>query len=137
MRGVPSLICDTSEVDATTGIMFRGLSIPQCRKVLPKAKDGEEPLPEGVFWLLLTGDVPTEAQVKSVSKSLVKRGTLPPYLITILKTFPKNVHPMSQLAAAVTVLSTESKFKKAYNKGIKKTDYWEVYSTLKIEESRC
>ena len=24
---------------------------------------GEEPLPEGLFWLLLTGDIPTEAQV--------------------------------------------------------------------------
>ena len=25
---------------------------------------GTEPLPEGLFWLLLTGDIPTEAQVK-------------------------------------------------------------------------
>lgn len=123
---MPSLICDTSEVDAMTGIMFRGLSIPQCRKVLPKAKGGEEPLPEGVFWLLLTGDVPTEAQAKSISKSLVQRGTLPPYILAILKSYPKNVHPMSQLASAVTILSTESKFKKAYEKGVKKTAYWEV-----------
>lgn len=126
MRGVPSLICDTSEVDAKTGIMFRGLSIPQCRKVLPKAQGGEEPLPEGVFWLLLTAEVPNEAQVKSVTKSLVQRGNLPPYIVTIIKNFPKNVHPMAQLASVVTVLSTDSKFKKAYQKGMKKTEYWEV-----------
>lgn len=137
MRGVPSLICDTSEVDAKTGIMFRGLSIPQCRKLLPKAKGGEEPLPEGVFWLLLTGDVPNDAQVKNVTKSLNKRGTLPPYILAVLKSFPKTVHPMSQLAAAITVMSTDSKFKKAYNKGIKKTEYWEVNLIQKSEESRC
>jgi len=34
---------------------------------LPKAEGGEEPLPEGIFWLLMTGEIPTKAQV-SVSK---------------------------------------------------------------------
>ena len=31
--------------------------------MLPKAKGGEEPLPEGLFWLLVTGQIPTEEQV--------------------------------------------------------------------------
>lgn len=39
------------------GIRFRGLSIPECQKVLPAAKPGGEPLPEGLLWLLLTGKV--------------------------------------------------------------------------------
>lgn len=126
MRGVPSLICDTSEVDPNTGIRFRGLSIPDCKKLLPRAKDGEEPLPESVFWLLMTGDVPTEAEVRSLSKSLAERGSLPPSITKMLKNFPKNVHPMSQLSSVLTVMNTDSKFKKAYQKGIKKADYWEV-----------
>ena len=44
-------------------IRFRGYTIPECQELLPKAPGGEEPLPEGLFWLLLTGDVPTDAQV--------------------------------------------------------------------------
>lgn len=47
----------------TQGIRFRGYSIPECQKLLPKASGGEEPLPEGLFWLLVTGQVPTEEQV--------------------------------------------------------------------------
>lgn len=39
------------------GIRFRGLSIPECQKLLPGAKPDGEPLPEGLLWLLLTGKV--------------------------------------------------------------------------------
>lgn len=63
MRGIKGLVCETSVLDPDEGIRFRGLSIPECQKVLPKAPGGSEPLPEGLFWLLITGDVPTDAQV--------------------------------------------------------------------------
>lgn len=63
MRGIKGLVCETSVLDPDEGIRFRGLSIPECQKVLPKAPGGSEPLPEGLFWLLITGDVPSEAQV--------------------------------------------------------------------------
>ena len=46
------------------GIRFRGYSIPECQQLLPKAPGGQEPLPEGLFWLLITGQVPTEEQVR-------------------------------------------------------------------------
>ena len=57
------LVTETSVLDPEEGIRFRGLSIPECQRMLPKASGGEEPLPEGLFWLLITGDVPNEAQV--------------------------------------------------------------------------
>ena len=63
MRGIKGLVCETSVLDPEEGIRFRGLSIPECQKVLPKAPGGNEPLPEGLFWLLITGDIPTQAQV--------------------------------------------------------------------------
>ena len=44
------------------------MSIPEVRARLPKAKGGEEPLPEGLFYLLLTGEIPSEAQVKQISE---------------------------------------------------------------------
>ena len=68
MRGIKGLITETSVLDAEYGIRFRGYSIPECQKLLPKAPGGAEPLPEGLFWLLVTGKIPTDAQVKAISK---------------------------------------------------------------------
>lgn len=55
------------------GIRFRGYSIPECQQLLPKAAGGAEPLPEGLFWLLVTGQVPTEEQVRIVNKIILSR----------------------------------------------------------------
>lgn len=125
MRGIKGLVCETSVLDPDEGIRFRGLSIPECQKVLPKAAGGDEPLPEGLFWLLITGDVPTDAQVKALSKEWAERAELPPHVVTLLNNLPSKVHPMSQFSAAVTVLNSESKFVKAYESGVHKSKYWE------------
>lgn len=125
MRGIKGLVCETSVLDPEEGIRFRGYSIPECQKLLPKAKGGEEPLPEGLFWLLVTGDVPTEAQVKALSQEFANRAALPSHVVTMLNNFPTNLHPMSQLSCAVTALNSESKFAKAYSEGVHKSKYWE------------
>ena len=114
MRGIKGLVCETSVLDADEGIRFRGLSIPECQKVLPKAPGGQEPLPEGLFWLLLTGDVPTQGQVSALSKEWANRAALPAHVVTMLNNFPSTLHPMSQLSAAITALNQESKYAKAY-----------------------
>jgi len=125
MRGMKGLVTETSVLDPEEGIRFRGYTIPECQELLPKAPGGEEPLPEGLFWLLLTGDIPTEAQVRAVSKEWASRAALPGHVVTMLNNFPESVHPMSQFAAAVTALNSESKFAKAYADGIHKSKYWE------------
>lgn len=51
------VLWETSLLDPEEGIRFRGYSIPELQKMLPGAKPGGEPLPEGLLWLLLTGDV--------------------------------------------------------------------------------
>src|ERR1700712_1421606 len=61
MRGMTGLVTETSLLDAQEGIRFRGYSIPELREKLPKANGGTEPLPEGLFYLMLIGDLPTEA----------------------------------------------------------------------------
>lgn len=63
MRGMKSLVTETSHLDPEDGIEFRDFTIPQIKKLLPKAPGGEQPLPEGLFWLLLTEDIPTADQV--------------------------------------------------------------------------
>lgn len=125
MRGIKGLVCETSVLDADEGIRFRGLSIPECQKVLPKAKGGDEPLPEGLFWLLCTGDVPSQAQVKSLSSEWAARAALPQHVVTMLNNMPNTLHPMSQFAAAITALNHDSKFAKAYSQGVHKSKYWE------------
>ena len=68
MRGIRGLVTETSVLDPDEGIRFRGFSIPECQEKLPRAAGGEEPLPEGLFWLLLTGEVPSKEQVEAVTK---------------------------------------------------------------------
>src|SRR4051812_17605465 len=57
MRGITGLVSETSLLDAQEGIRFRGYSIPELREKLPKAANGSEPLPEGVFYLMLVGEL--------------------------------------------------------------------------------
>lgn len=125
MRGIKGMVWEPSVLDPEEGIRFRGYSIPECQKLLPKAQGGQEPLPEGLFWLLVTGNIPTDQQVNALSKEWAKRADLPQHVVNLLDQLPSNVHPMSQLSAAITVLNTESKFAKAYSEGVNKRLYWE------------
>ena len=126
MRGIKGLVTETSVLDPEEGIRFRGLTIPDCQEKLPKAPGGNEPLPEGLFWLLLTGEVPSEAQVRGLSKEWAARAALPGHVVTMLNNFPSNLHPMSQFVCAIAALNSESKFAKSYSEGIHKSKYWQV-----------
>ncbi len=126
MRGMKGLVTETSVLDADEGIRFRGYTIPECQELLPKAPGGSEPLPEGLFWLLVTGEIPTEAQVKSLSEDWASRAELPSHVVTMLNNFPSHLHPMAQFTAAIAAMNSESKFGKAYSEGVHKTKYWET-----------
>ncbi|KAG0228118.1 citrate (Si)-synthase [Actinomortierella wolfii] len=126
MRGIKGLIWEGSVLDAEEGIRFRGLTIPECQKALPKAEGGEEPLPEGLFWLLVTGEVPTTEQVRALSAEWADRAALPKFVEELLDSCPNTLHPMSQFSLAVTALQHESEFAKAYQKGLHKNDYWDT-----------
>jgi hypothetical protein len=123
------------------GIRFRGKTIPECQQLLPKAPGGSEPLPEGLFWLLLTGEVPTPEQVAELSKDWAARAAIPEFVEELLDRCPPTLHPMSQFSLAVTAasfsppvvlfmsdnlsqLNHDSAFAKAYSQGISKKDYW-------------
>jgi len=125
MRGMIGLIYETSLLDSEEGIRFRGLTIPDCQKQLPKAPGGSEPLPEALLWLLITGEIPTEQQTRELSADLAHRAKLPQHVITTLKHFPKDLHPMSQFSAAINACQSESLFAKAYHQGVNKSLYWE------------
>jgi citrate synthase len=125
MRGIKGMIWETSVLDADEGIRFRGYTIPECQKMLPSAKGGQEPLPEGLFWLLMTGEVPSQEQVADLSADWAARSAIPSYVEDILDRCPNTLHPMSQFSLAVVALQQESSFAKAYQNGVPKTSYWE------------
>ncbi|CAF2848117.1 unnamed protein product [Rotaria sp. Silwood2] len=125
MRDIKGLVYETSLLDANEGIRFRGKTIDECQAQLPRAKGGEEPLPEGLFWLLATSQMPTQEQVDWVTREWNNRADIPQHVVTMLNNFPAQLHPMSQLSAAVTVLNLGSKFAKAYSDNVPKSKYWE------------
>jgi citrate synthase len=93
------------------------LSCARMQKVLPTAPGGTQPLPEGLLWLLLTGDIPTEAQVKSVTRDLMARSSVPPHVMMMLRSLPPGTHPMTQLSMAVLALQPDSVFARQYQAG--------------------
>lgn len=125
MRGIKGLVTETSYLDPDEGIAFRGHSIPQIRKLLPSAVGGQEPLPEGLMWLLLTGEIPTKEQVQALSREFAQHAELPSHVVEMLNKLPAKTHPMSQFSAAITIANTESLFAKAYAQGVHKSTYWE------------
>eukprot|EP00092_Neocalanus_flemingeri_P008260 GFUD01008906.1.p1 GENE.GFUD01008906.1~~GFUD01008906.1.p1 ORF type:complete len:469 (-),score=114.42 GFUD01008906.1:267-1673(-) len=125
MRSMKGLVTETSVLDADEGIRFRGYTIPECQELLPKAPGGQEPLPEGLFWLLVTGDIPSEEQVKGLSADWASRAELPSHVVAMLNNFPSHLHPMAQFSAAMAALNSESKFAKAYSEGVHKSKYWD------------
>eukprot|EP01100_Stratorugosa_tubuloviscum_P001766 TRINITY_DN139_c2_g2_i2.p1 TRINITY_DN139_c2_g2~~TRINITY_DN139_c2_g2_i2.p1 ORF type:complete len:465 (-),score=246.01 TRINITY_DN139_c2_g2_i2:75-1469(-) len=125
MRDVKSMIYETSLLDKEEGIRFRGLTIPECQQQLTKANSGQEPLPEALLWLLMTGQIPTNQQTESVVNELRSRSQIPNETIKLLSSLPKEMHPMTQLVIGVMSLQTHSKFAKAYQNGVNKKEYWE------------
>ncbi len=114
MRGVKAMICDTSVVYPDKGLVIRGYPIMDIR----------DKLPEEIFYLLCTGELPDKAALKALQKDLADRSRVPTYVWKVLEAMPKDSHPMAMLDTAILTMQKESEFKKQYDAGIKKTDYW-------------
>ena len=125
MRGMLSMVTETSKLDADEGIRFRGYSLPEIQDVLPRAKDSNQPLPEGIFYLMLIGSLPNNNDVKNISLELENRSNVPDYVFNVINDLPKGMHPMTQFSIAILSLKNESQFNLAYNRGIHKKQYWD------------
>lgn len=124
-RGVKTMVWETSALDPYEGIRFRGFTIPELQQKLPKAPGGTEPIPEAIFYLLLTGEIPTQEDCDAITEEWKKRGELPQYLIDVMNTIPADTHPMTQFSLAILQLQKESHFARRYREGMAKTDYWD------------
>ncbi len=125
MRDIKSLLTDISFVDPATGIKFRGMSIPELLAALPKARGNKIPLVGGLYYLLMVGEVPTKEQALEIEAEWGRRADVPDYVYKLIRTMPKDTHPMTLFSQAVLALQNSSAFAKRYHEGMKKEDYWE------------
>ena len=114
MRGVKGLVCDTSSVSADTGLIIRGKPLLGIIDILP----------EEVFYLLLTADLPDKNALSELQSNLQGHAIVPDYIWTILKSMPDDSHPMAMFNTAVLAMEKESVFRSNYDEGISKNDFW-------------
>lgn len=127
MRGIKSMLWETSELDAMEGIRFRGYSIPQLQEILPKWKHGgTQSLPEGLFWLMLVDEVPTMEDVNWLSDEWEKRSELPKNTYDVINALDADTHPMTQFIIGISSMQTDSIFAKRYDEGMSKDEYWDA-----------
>ncbi len=125
MRGVKSMIWETSALDAVEGIRFRGYSIPELREKLPKREGDTEPLPEGLFWLMLLGELPTQEDVNWLSDEWERRRMVPAHTLKVIDSLPADTHPMTQFNIGIMSMQTNGVFARKYAEGMSKGDYWD------------
>lgn len=125
MKGIPALLTETSKLDANEGIRFKGYSINELRKKLPKIEDDGEPLPEGLLYLMLIGEIPDKEDVLNLSKDWSTRAHVPQHVFDVIDALPKNSRPMTQFIAAIVAMAPDSVFQKAYRSGVNKKFYWD------------
>ncbi len=125
MRGITGLVSETSLLDSQEGIRFRGYSIPELQEKLPKAKNGNEPLPEGLFYLMLIGELPTDEDAALITSLWQRRSHVPNHVFDAIDALPVDAHPMTMFVSAIMALQTESNFARMYAEGMNKKDYWE------------
>ena len=124
MRGITGLVTETSLLDAQEGIRFRGFSIPELQQKLPKAKGGDEPLPEGLFYLMLIGELPVMDDANHITNVWQRRSHVPSHVFSAIDSLPLYAHPMTMFVTGVMALQTEGQFSKEYANGLNKKDYW-------------
>ena len=88
MRGITGLVTETSLLDAQEGIRFRGFTIPELQVSLPKAPGGDEPLPEGLFYLMMVGEIPTNEDVKAITSNWQRRSHVPSHVFPVIDALP-------------------------------------------------
>lgn len=115
MRGVKALVCDTSVVPPDKGLIIRGTPIGELK----------DQLPEAVFFLLVTGELPDDAAINDLTKDLKSRAKVPDYVWNTLEAMPKDSHPMAMFSLGILAMEKDSVFRKKYDEGLKKTDFWD------------
>jgi citrate synthase len=116
MRGIKGLVCDTSVVDPDKGLYVRGVPIAELAYCLP----------EEIFYLLCTSELPDREALASLQQDLRIRAQIPAYVWDVLKAMPIDSHPMAMFNTAILVMGRDSVFRRRYAEGMRKEEFWEA-----------
>ena len=94
LRGVPVGTCRTSFVTPTEGVHYCGYPISELANFEP----------EDIVYLLLNKELPNSEESTSFREDLSNRGNIPGDLESVLKSLPKNGHPMDWLSVGIHTL---------------------------------
>ncbi len=127
-RGVKTLVSDISYIDQKEGIRLRGYTIQEVIHALPRLEGEEYPLVGGLYYLLLTSEIPTLEEALQVECEWRNRSELPGYMLQSLKALPRDTHPMTMFSHAILSMQHESIFAKRYEEGsLRKENFWETW----------
>lgn len=94
LRGYPVGTCRTSLVKPDAGVSYVGYPIKELAYLDPEA----------IVYLMFNKELPTDAQLAEFKADLVKRSTLDPRVIDLIKALPKDGHPMEWMIAGLTFM---------------------------------
>ena len=116
LRGIKAFVCDTSSVSAEKGLIIRGKPLLDITHILP----------EEVFFLLLTGRLPNGAELTELNNEFSSYLNIPEYVWKVLSEMPNDAHPMTMFNTGILAMQGESIFRKRYDEGMPKTEFWEA-----------
>ena len=94
LRGVPVGTCRTSFVTPTEGVHYCGYPISELASFAP----------EDIIYLLFNKELPNAEQSKEIREELSNRATIPGDLESVLKSLPRDGHPMDWLSIGIHTL---------------------------------
>ena len=115
LRGIKDFVCDTSSVSADKGLIIRGYPLLDIVNILP----------EEVFFLLLTGRLPSSEELTDLQTQYSNHSKVPEYVWSVLEKMPKDSHPMTMFNLGILAMQNESIFRKKYDEGMQKSEFWE------------
>ena len=116
LRGIKAFVCDTSSVSAEKGLIIRGIPLLEITHILP----------EEVFFLLLTGKLPDSTELNDLKDEFSTHLNVPDYVWNVLDEMPDDAHPMTMFNTGILAMQGESVFRKRYDEGMPKSEYWEA-----------
>jgi citrate synthase len=116
LQGVKALVCNTSSVDPRTGLAIRGIPIA----------DLKDRLPEEIFWLLLTGLLPSRKEREGLLRDLQGRAGLPPHVGRAVAALPKRAPAMNLMVSGLLALEEGSVFRRRLDAGLTPEEQWEA-----------
>ena len=99
LRGFPVGTCRTSSVDPMEGVHYVGYPVADLAYLDPEA----------VVYLIFNKELPDADQLAAFKADLASRATVDPRVIDLLKTLPKDGHPMEWLMCGLSYLGMTGK----------------------------